>query len=311
MERDAKYAAVGLFALLAIAAAVGFVWWYSGASDRRDYARYEIPFTGTVSGLSQGSPVRYLGVDVGRVSSMRVDADDAGQVNVIAEIDSTAPISGATRAKLGLLGLTGLLYIDLRQDLMANAERPLAQGKQYPIIPAQKGDIEEFLEHLPDAVTRAANVMMRIERVLSDENIESLTATLANVQVASEELPDIARRANELTTEMRTTSTELGALAARLREVTDTSGPDLQASLAQVRATADSLSRTAASLDRIVSGNEASLSQFAGSGVSDVHQLVIDVRDASNEVRALAQSLRENPSSLLRRQPRSGVELPE
>ena len=112
MERDAKYAAVGIFALLAVAAAVAFVWWYSGASDRRDYDRYEVHFSGTVSGLSQGSPVRYLGVDVGRVDSLHVDADNPGQVTVVAEIDSTAPISGATRAKLGLLGLTGLLYID-------------------------------------------------------------------------------------------------------------------------------------------------------------------------------------------------------
>jgi phospholipid/cholesterol/gamma-HCH transport system substrate-binding protein len=311
VERDARYTAVGLFALLAIAAAVAFVWWYSGASDRRDYTRYEIHFTGTVSGLSQGSPVRYLGVDVGRVDSLHVDSGNAGQVNVIADIDSSAPISGATRAKLGLLGLTGLLYIDLQQDLAADARQPLAQGKRYPVIPAQKGSIEEFLETLPDAVTRAANVMMRIEKVLSDENIESLSATLANVQVASDELPDIARQANQLTAEMRTTSTELSALATTLREVTNATRPDLQTTLAEIRRTADNLSRASASLDRIVSGNEAALSQFAGSGVGDVHQLVLDVRDASNEVRALAQSLRENPSSLLRRQRRGGVELPE
>jgi hypothetical protein len=62
--------AVGAFALLAVAAAVAFVWWYSGAADRRSYD-YEIHFTGTVSGLSQGSPVRYLGVDVGRVRGSR------------------------------------------------------------------------------------------------------------------------------------------------------------------------------------------------------------------------------------------------
>ena len=116
MEREARYAVVGLFALVAIALAVGFVWWYSGASDRRDYARYEIHFFGSVSGLSQGSPVRYLGVDVGRVEKLGVDPNNPRRVKIVAEIDSTAPISGATEARLGLLGLTGLLYIDLRGD---------------------------------------------------------------------------------------------------------------------------------------------------------------------------------------------------
>ena len=56
LEREARYAVVGLFALAAIALAVAFVWWYSGASDRREYARYEIHFFGTVSGLAAGEP---------------------------------------------------------------------------------------------------------------------------------------------------------------------------------------------------------------------------------------------------------------
>jgi len=64
VERDAKYATVALFALACIVATVAFIWWYSGRGDRRDYTLYEIYFEGSVSGLSKGSPVRYLGVDV-------------------------------------------------------------------------------------------------------------------------------------------------------------------------------------------------------------------------------------------------------
>jgi phospholipid/cholesterol/gamma-HCH transport system substrate-binding protein len=310
VERDAKYMAVGLFALLAVAAAFAFVWWYSGASDRRSYDRYEIHFTGTVSGLSQGSPVRYLGVEVGRVRSLSVDSRNAGQVTVVAEIDSTAPISGATRAKLGLLGLTGLLYIDLQQDFMGNPQAPLQAGEQYPMIPSQKADIEEFLERLPDAVTRAANVMMRIEQVLSDENLASVSATLANIENAAGELPETAREAKTMTVEMREAAIELRKLTAQLRATTEATQPDLHASLASVRETADHLSRTTASLEQIVAGNEAQLAQFAGSGLSEIQELVLDLRDATAEFRGLARSLREDPSQLIRSPPPGGVELP-
>jgi phospholipid/cholesterol/gamma-HCH transport system substrate-binding protein len=302
--------AVGLFALLAVAAAFAFVWWYSGASDRRSYDRYEIHFTGTVSGLSQGSPVRYLGVEVGRVRSLSVDSRNAGQVTVVAEIDSTAPISGATRAKLGLLGLTGLLYIDLQQDFMGNPQAPLQAGEQYPMIPSQKADIEEFLERLPDAVTRAANVMMRIEQVLSDENLASVSATLANIENAAGELPETAREAKTMTVEMREAAIELRKLTAQLRATTEATQPDLHASLASVRETADHLSRTTASLEQIVAGNEAQLAQFAGSGLSEIQELVLDLRDATAEFRGLARSLREDPSQLIRSPPPGGVELP-
>ena len=130
MERDAKYAAVALFALTCIAAAVAFVWWYTGRGDRRDYTPYEIYFEGSVSGLSEGSPVRYLGVDVGRVQQMSVDKSDPGRVRTVVEVDSTAPISAATQAKLGLLGLTGLLYIDLQQSPKGASTRKSAARRK-------------------------------------------------------------------------------------------------------------------------------------------------------------------------------------
>ena len=63
MEREANYVAVGAFILLVVAMGVGFVLWYTDANDSRDYDLYEIYFTGSVSGLDRGSPVRYLGVE--------------------------------------------------------------------------------------------------------------------------------------------------------------------------------------------------------------------------------------------------------
>ncbi|MCA0369338.1 MAG: MlaD family protein, partial [Proteobacteria bacterium] len=104
MEREANYVAVGAFILLVIAMGVGFVLWYTDARDRRNYETYEIYFTGSVSGLERGGPVRYLGVDVGRVRRISIDHGNPGRVMVVAEIDREAPISAATRASLGLQG---------------------------------------------------------------------------------------------------------------------------------------------------------------------------------------------------------------
>ena len=51
------------------------------------------------------------------------------------------------------------------------------------------------------------------------------------------------------------------------------------------------------------------MSGLAGPGAVELQQLVLDVRDASAEVRALARALRENPSSLLRESKEQGVEI--
>ncbi len=309
MERDARYAAVAVFALAAVAAAFAFVWWYTGQGDRRSYEPYEIYFDGSVSGLSQGSPVRYLGVDVGRVRNLSVDRGDPGRVKVTVEVDSRAPLSAATRARLGLLGLTGLLYIDLQLDPQAAAAGPLAQGERHPVIQSRKGDIEAFLERLPDLVGRAGAVMARVEQLLADENLQAVSESLRNVSKASAELPALAQNAAVLAAELRTTSAEATALVQRLDAVAAGSQPDLAGTLASVKVASEKLASTAQSLERIVAGNEAALSGLAGSGAVELQQLVIDVRDASAEVRALAVELRENPSSLLRESKEHGVEI--
>ena len=309
MERDARYAAVAMFALAAMAAAFFFVWWYSGQGDRRSYERYEIYFDGSVSGLSQGSPVRYLGVDVGRVRSLLVDRRDPGRVKVVAEVDTETPLSGATLARLGLLGLTGLLYIDLQLDPAADPRRPLEPGQQYPVIRSRKGDIEAFVERLPDLIGRVGGVLTRIETLLGDDNLAAIGESLQDVREASKDLPQLTGNAAALATELRATSAEATALMQRLNAMAGDSQGELGATLAGMRSASERLARTAESLERIVAGNEASISGLAGNGAVEMQQLLFELREASTEVRALARELRERPSSLLREPKQQGVEI--
>ena len=134
MEREANYAAVGAFVLLVVVMAVLFVYWYSDSREHRDYSRYEVYFEGSVSGLQRGAPVRYLGVDIGRVYSMRIDPRDSSRVQVLVDLDATAPVSATVLAELSLQGVTGLLYMDLTQD---NGTRRLTKSvpsEKFPVI---------------------------------------------------------------------------------------------------------------------------------------------------------------------------------
>jgi phospholipid/cholesterol/gamma-HCH transport system substrate-binding protein len=311
MERDARYATVALFALACVVAAFAFIWWYSGRSDRREYNTYEMYFQGTVSGLSKGSPVRYLGVDVGRVTSLDVDRRDPSSVKIIADIDTTAPISGATRAKLGLLGLTGLLYIDLQQDPEVSPRRPLEHGERHPVIASGKGSIEASMEKLPELLNQASKVMSRVELVLSEDNVQSATRTVQNLERASASLPQTLKEAQDLTADLRRISASTLQLTTRLNDTLVSMQPDLQATLASARVASDKLARTADSLERTVNSNGGQLGRSAGASIAELQQLVIDARQASNEVRELARQLREQPSSLLREAPEAGVEMPK
>ena len=310
MERDAKYVTLALFALACVAAAVAFIWWYSGRGDQRDYQTYEIYFQGTVSGLSKGSPVRYLGVDVGRVTYLGVDKADPGRVKVIAEIDTTAPISGGTLAKLGLLGLTGLLYIDLQQNPDTHGTKALQQGTQHPVIPSRKSSIEASVDRLPEILGQATAVLARIELVLSEENVRSVGRTLAHIEQASEDLPSTIAEARALATDLRGISKSTLELTTRLNQTMGKAQPDLEATLANARVASEKLARSADGLDHLLNRNDGGFGKAAGASVVELQQLVIDARSASAEVRELARTLRERPSSVLFEPKSAGVEIP-
>ena len=206
MDRDANYVAVGAFVLLVIAMGVSFVFWYTDQQDKRTYQRYEIYFQGTVSGLTEGSPVRYLGVDVGKVIRIMLDPQQRKRVQVIADIDASAPIDGHTKASLSLQGITGLLFIDLQQDQKATASGSLAPGLHYPVIRSVPSDFDVLLSSLPALATHAIELVDHFNEVFSDDNMRAFRITLENTRIASERLPATLQDIQTLVADMRAAS---------------------------------------------------------------------------------------------------------
>ena len=69
MEERTSYLVVGVFVLTAVAVTLGFTVWISGGRGADAMTNYTLMFDRDVSGLTLGSPVRYLGVDVGEVTA--------------------------------------------------------------------------------------------------------------------------------------------------------------------------------------------------------------------------------------------------
>jgi len=178
------------------------------------------------------------------------------------------------------------------------------------VIAARKGTIEASIEKLPEILDQATNIMARIEEMLADRNIESFGRTLGNLERASATLPETLADARTLAADLRRISESTLALTTGLTATLERSQPDLQATLANARAASERLARTADGLDRFINANDGSLARNAGASLAELQQLVIDAREASNEVRALARDLRERPSSLVFERADSGVEMP-
>ena len=310
MEREANYAAVGAFVLIVALAAALFVYWYSDSREHHEYHRYEIYFTGSVSGLDKGAAVRYLGVGVGRVVNLYIDPRDAARVEVIVDIDSTTPISGHTVAELQLQGVTGLLYIDLMDDRSDRRAAPAVACLKYPVIRSTPSRFDVFLSSLPELVSDAGEVVRRANRLLSDTNLNAVSGALAGIETASRSLPQTTRDLGALVTELRGATAELSASAKSAHALIGSTAPDLEAAAKRLRVIADHLADATGQIDGLVSDNRADVRSFARDGLPEVERFVREGRAAAEDIRALANSLREDPAQLLYQPPQRGVEIP-
>jgi phospholipid/cholesterol/gamma-HCH transport system substrate-binding protein len=309
MEREANYAAVGAFVLVVALIGALFVLWYSDTREHRHYVRYEIYFTGSVSGLDKGAAVRYLGVGVGRVVDMHIDPRDPGRVEVIVDIDATTPISDHTVAQLQLQGVTGLLYIDLSEEPSNKPPGPAVASLNYPVIRSAPSRFDVFLSSLPELVAAAGEVVERAHRLLSDENLAAVASAVHNFDRASSSLPQTLHDLDALIAELRGASTELSASARSAHAVLEDVQPDVRATAQRMHTIADNLATATAQLDKVVAENRQDVRSFIREGLPEIERFAREGRAAAHDIRELSDSLRENPAQLLYEAPQRGVEV--
>jgi phospholipid/cholesterol/gamma-HCH transport system substrate-binding protein len=168
MESDKHYFIEGLFVIaLSIAIAFFFVW--LARPGNKDDVLYRIHFEESVSGLSLGDPVKYLGVDVGTVKAMVIDPLDPHKVRVDIQLHKDTPVKTDTKATLKLKGITGVFFIELNGG-SASAETLLAATPkgQIPEIPAEKSSLNQVMEDLPKVVAKFSAIEDKAKKVVND-----------------------------------------------------------------------------------------------------------------------------------------------
>ena len=114
MEDKVNYTAVGAFVLVLGAALIAAVLWLSaGIAGKKHYGTYQSIIRESVSGLSLDAPVKYLGVNVGKVSEIAIDPSNSSQVRLRFRIETGTPIKEDTEAVLKTQGLTGIAFVEL------------------------------------------------------------------------------------------------------------------------------------------------------------------------------------------------------
>lgn len=176
MEIRARYTLIGLFTVLATAAAFAFVYWLNTAGGLGQHALYRARFENSVSGLLKGSAVLFNGIRVGEVSELRLNPEDPKQVIAVLTVEQQTPVRSDTKVGIDFQGLMGAPVVSLMGGSAA-AQLIAAAGNEPPLLSADPNAGQN--------ITESARVVLRhIDTVVSD-NSEPLKTLIANINTFS------------------------------------------------------------------------------------------------------------------------------
>jgi phospholipid/cholesterol/gamma-HCH transport system substrate-binding protein len=296
MDTKVNYAAVGIFVIGLGAVLLGAILWLAaGGEVHHKIDLYQSLSGESVAGLNLNAPVKYRGVDVGKVRDIRLVPDNPQLVQLVYAIEDGTPIKVDTVATLTTQGLTGIAYIELSGGAPNAAPLVAKTPGEVPIIPTKPSltaRLEQVLTRVLGSVDRMSQ---NLSGVFSEENKKSLTTTLDNVAILSRTLAD---RRDSIDAALRNADRTM-ANAARV-------SAELDRTIARIDRAADSfdgmarrVDETAYSANRTVTAVGADVQRFTNETVPQLENLMNDLSVLSGSLRRLSEQTERNPKSLL------------
>ncbi len=315
MQSQVNYTLVGLFVLLLSAALVATVSWLTLGGESRVYDRYRVYFRESVAGLNLKATVRYRGVQVGQVASIELDHEHPDQVDVVLNIERGTPIRRDTIATLSTRGLTGVASVELSGGAQSLPLEKKAD-QELPVIQAGPSLVARLDDAFNNILTNVNNLSQRLERLLGDDNQIAITRTLQNLSTITGAVAGRADSIRQTMTNVETFTSSLAERADRMGKALDQLaagleksgdlGAQVQATLADFRAvaqavrrTADSFNRTTQDLSGLAKDGQRELQQLGQTTVPELNALLMQANELAAVMQRLAELLEQNPRALL------------
>lgn len=276
MENSSKARVVGLFGFVGLAI-IGLLLinFSRGAGFWKSHYEVTVKAEG-VGGLKPGAHVMMSGVPVGTVSDLTL-APDGRNVLIDCEIESKFEIRADARFEIEQSGFLGDQYVSItptenRGAILRNGGTVIAT-KPFNMNEAVRGAVS-LMQRLEGAAGRLDAAMARIDKgVLSDGTLGDISNTVVNVRHVSERAESTLRQVEDL-----------------IR----TNAPGIHSSISNVQHFTVHLNEFATKFDGVIGqvrGVVSNADTVITSNRADLHLIVANVRDASQELKSLSSDM--------------------
>ncbi|OLL33433.1 MCE family protein [Burkholderia sp. SRS-W-2-2016] len=301
MENKAHAFWAGLFTVVLTAAIALAAFLFN--VDRAERVPYDLIARTNVTGLYADAAVRFRGLDVGKVQSIKFDPSHPGQIMIRINVDTHAPITRSTFGSLGLQGVTGIAFIQL--DDTGRDPTPLPSSPhQVAQLPMRPGLLDQLQQRGDVLLRKLEKVTDSVNDMLSPEMVDQLHDTAASIEQAASGVATLTRQLAPVTSKLPGTIDQLNhTLASTNQMITNLNRPDgtFQTNLNKVGTAAQQAGDALAEMN----GSLQDLSARVGyDTLPRVNSLSEDVRTAARSIDRAADTFSNNPRSVLFGAPR-------
>ena len=309
METRANYALIGAFVMAATAAVVGFVLWLGSSQFNRDYAVYDVVFPGPVS-LEEGASVRYIGIKVGEVDSVRIDRRDASMVRARLRVDRNTPVKSDSTAIIDFAGITGVTFVQINAGSEAAGPLLPQPYETVPTIAAGETPLTALFNGGTEILGQAGVTIDQLSTLLTNENIAALSETLANVRditaaISAEDTALIAQSLSTLATleqagdDVSNASRDITDLAASLDQELVSLNSELKALVGELEGATGTASDMMSESRKAIEAATVLVEGGASDTVQQTSLAAQELRVLIARIDRLTRELEQNPQGLV------------
>lgn len=291
-----NYAAVGAFVLLLGAVLIaGVLWLASGGNWQKQYDMYLAVLDESVAGLNLNAPVKYNGVDVGKVHRIELDHANPQRVNLLFAIAQGTSVREGTVAVLKTQGLTGIAYVELSGGAAGSAALQAKEGSRYPQIQT-KPSLSARLENvLTSVLGKLDSTSDGINALLSAENQAAFKSALADIAAVAHTVSARKDDIDRGLTQAAQTFENTARVTAQMAPV-----------LARIGRSADAIekmgvevARTSVSTGQAVDAVGADVKRFSVETLPELERLLGELGALTTSLRRLSDQTERDPRGLI------------
>jgi phospholipid/cholesterol/gamma-HCH transport system substrate-binding protein len=253
----------------------------------------------SVAGLSLNAPVKYRGVDVGKVTDIRLNPANTEQVRLLFAIERGTPVKEDTEAVLKTQGLTGVAYVELSSGSPNSPPLLAKKPGEYPEIRTKPSLAARLENVLTTLMAKLDSTSDSVNKILSEENVAAFRKTLANLSVLTQAL---SQRKDAIDAGITSAARTFDNSARMTEQLARQLGPTIDrvgSSADAVRRMGEEAAQASASAGRAVDSIGGDVKRFTADALPEMQRLMGELNTLTVSLRRLIEETERNPRGFL------------